>query len=350
MTFADKMDAFIAEFTKEHTLSGVIRVTLKDEIIYDRKVGMADYEKNIPFTDNSMFTIYSFSKPFCAIGLMKLYDKGLVKLDAHPGKYVPEAREFDERVKISQLLNHTSGLPDFEQDKKFSKEYTHGYAHELRDQLRIIASAPTTYPQRFVPGTDNFYSNINFIICALIIENITGQKYADYMKSEVFEPLGMKTAFVDDIDVQCENRVCGHEMIDGKIIPCKSTLHWLLGAGDIVASVDDLYCINKAIKNRTLLSDDAWTKVLTPSPINNMGLGCAVYEWHGKNIIRHNGAHKGFMSMHVQIPSDDLDFLFLTNYGFNCCRNDLADAVHNAFYGNESVQKLGEMDKGYGGK
>lgn len=279
---------------------------------------------------------------------MKLYDKGLVDINAHPGKYVPEAREFDERVKISHLLQHISGLPDFEQDHNFSKEYTRGFSHELRDQLRNISMKSTTYPMRFTPGTSNFYSNINFIICALIIENVSKLKYSEYMKREVFDPLGMKTAFVDDVNVYTDNRVKGYEMVDDNIIHCDRALDWLLGAGDIVGTVDDVYCLNKAIKQRKLLKSETWEMVLTPSQINNMGFGCAVYDWHGKQIIRHNGAHRGFMSFHLQIPQDDLDFILLTNYGFGDCRNDFAEAVHSCFYDStEYPMPHVDMDKGY---
>ena len=84
-SFREKMDRFIDTFRKEYPLSAGIRITWQDKILYRRLVGCADYENQIPLTGDSMFTLYSLSKPFCAIGLMRLKEKGLVDIDRHPG-------------------------------------------------------------------------------------------------------------------------------------------------------------------------------------------------------------------------------------------------------------------------
>ena len=339
-----KLNRFIDEYYSAHQNSGYLRITLKDKVLYERAIGFADIENEAAFTKESMFTFYSLSKPFCAIGLLKLWDKGLVDIDLHPSTYLPEAKGFDARVSIRHLLHHVSGLPDFVQSGKFDKKYASGFACEMREHLKELSR----YPLLFAPGTDAMYANVNFVICALIIENVSGMKYADYMKREVFEPLGMLSARVDDKDVRVAHRVTGYEWIDGKAVPVNRTLHWLLGAGDIVGTADDVYCLNKAIKHKLLLKASTWDEILTPSPINSMGMGCTVSCWHGKTRITHNGGSRGFRTLHMQLPEDDFDIIFLSNSGWGNARFDFADAIYEAFYGGDGLGGEDiQMDAGY---
>lgn len=163
----------------------MIRVTVKDEILYERSVGYADREKKLPFTKDSMFTLYSMSKPFCAMGL---------------------------------LLHHVSGLPEFLMLSDFKEKYAPGTPEKLREHLKLLSG----YPQYFAPGTDSLYCNINFVIPALIIENVTGLSYEEYMQKAVFDPLGA-TLVVDRPGKQIPNRVQGYSLIDGQITPVEKT-------------------------------------------------------------------------------------------------------------------------------
>lgn len=342
--FCKKMDDFSRSYYEQNKNSGIIRVTLKDEIIYENSVGFANIENRTPFKTDSVFTLYSISKPFCAMGLLKLKDKDLVNLDSHPSKYVPEAKGFDSRVTIRHLLQHISGLPDFVQTAKFNQKYLHGKSEELRAHLAHIAD----YPMLFEPGKNEMYANVNYILCALIIENVSGLEYSQYMKNEVFTPLGMKSAQVDNGSVSVCNKVTGYEIENEKIIPVSPDLNWMLGAGDIVGTLDDVYCLNKAVKHKLLLKPETWQEVLTPSPLNSMGLGCTISKWHGKTRITHNGGSRGFRTMHVQIPNEDFDIILLSNCGWGEARNDYAEAVYEAYFGSDSgVSDKVRMDVGY---
>ena len=334
----------ITQYCEQNQISGVLRVTLGGKTVFRQAEGFADFENRVPFTNDSMFTFYSLSKPFCAIGLLKLKDKGLLELDLHPSRYVPEAVGFDGRVTVRHLLHHTSGLPDFEQNRDFAQLYAPGYAKYAREHLRQL----TGYPSYFAPGTDTRYANVNFVICALIIENLSGLPYAKYMEQEVFKPLGAKTAVIDDESKVIRHRVKGYIFENGLLLETEKSHNWLLGAGDIVGTIEDVYCLNKAVKNRLLLSGETWTEVLTPSSVNSFGMGCSITEWHGKRRITHNGGHLGFRTLHVWLPQDDFDLIFLSNSGFGEARADISEMVHETFYG--SGQTCGcvvEMDKGY---
>ena len=87
--YKNKIDIFIADYCKDHYFSGSLKITIKNQTIYQKSVGFADFENKIPFNDDSLFTLYSLSKPFCTLGLFKLVDKGLIDINAHPSKYLP---------------------------------------------------------------------------------------------------------------------------------------------------------------------------------------------------------------------------------------------------------------------
>ena len=340
----DKLNLFLDEYYKVNKNSGVLRVTCKDEIVYEKFIGYADIENKLEFTSKSVFTLYSLSKPFCAIGLMKLKDKNLIDIDKHPGVYLPEVRNFDKAITVRQLMNHTSGIPDFDQHTDFRKKYEGETSQHIRERLPLL----TEQEMLFAPGTDGKYTNINFIICALIIENVSGKSYAEYMKAEVFKPLGMVDTCVDNKNLILKDRVKGYRKEEENIIPVERVTEWTLGGADIVSTVDDVYCLNRAIKHKLLLNSKIWDEILLPSPITSMGFGCTISEWHGKKRITHGGGWEGFRTLHIQLPEDDFDIIFLSNSAWGDARTDIADAIYKAYYGNDTLKSdVVNMDVGY---
>lgn len=323
------MDEKMAEYGSDHFFSGLLRVTHKDEILYQKCVGIEDPKTNLPISEQSRFTFYSLSKPFCALGLMKLVDKGLVSLCAHPGTYVPEAVDFDEGVTLYHMLHHTSGMTDFIDREDYM---TFVQSKEVID-MRTAVYELSQYPRRFAPGTNTQYANINFALTSLIIENVTHMSYEDYMQTEVLDPLGMKTAVMDRPGRVLTHRVVGFDKDGDRLYPVEPSTGWLKGAGDINGTVEDVYCLNQAIKHKRLVSENAWKEILTPSPINAFGCGCSITDWHGKRRITHNGGHIGFRTLHIQLPEEDFDMILLSNYGFGTVREDISEMVYEVFLG-----------------
>ncbi len=340
-----KLDQQIDDYCEKESIMGVLRVRVRDKLVYKKDIGVANIETGEKFTDKSAFTFYSISKPFCILGIMKLVDAGLVDLDAHPSVYLPEAKWFDKRITLRMMFHHTSGLPEFREIPDFYQQATSGeYSYVAREALIKLEKCP----MHFEPGTQGEYANINILPAALIIENITGIPYSKYMEKEVFTPLGMERTVVDNPNLYIPNRVSGHDLVDGKLVRVPKGFGSMFGAGDIVGTADDLYRLNHAIKHKLLVSEKAWEAILTPSPLNWFGLGCAIVDWHKKHRIQHNGGSSGFRTLHVQLPDDDFDLIFLSNCGFGNARADILEMVHEAFYGDGTpIGEIVEMDKGY---
>ncbi len=338
------LDEQLKKYALENKFMGQLRITLRGKTVYEQAFGQANIEKGIAFHANSRFSFYSLSKPFCTLGILKLYDKGLVDLDVHPAVYLPEASGFDKRLTIRHMLLHISGLPEFLLSKGFAETYQRGPANVIREHLKLLSD----YPAFFAPGEKGMYQNINFTMCALIIENVSGVSYPEYMQKEVFAPLGMKTAVVDDEGLFVENRVEGYALEEDTLVAVGRSSNWMLGGGDIVGTLDDVYRLNVAVKNKLLLKEDTWEMLLTPCKKSGFGMGCRVFEWRGKKRIVHNGGHLGFRTYHEHIVEDDFDLIILSNTGFGSARDDMSNIIHGYFYGED--EKLNEkiaMDVGY---
>lgn len=321
----------LTSYAQTHHFQGLLQITLQDEVLLQHCIGIENPETGVPITSQTHFTFYSLSKPFCALGFMKLVDRGLVCLDDHPGRYIPEAADFDLRMTIRHMLHHTSGMADFINHSRYTQICSSTNSQDIPAIVRELSH----YPMRFEPGTDTQYANINFTLAALIIEAITGQSYSDYMQSQVFDPLGMQHAAIDHADLILPHRAIGMDLQEGRLVPVGRTVGWLLGAGDIIGTAADLYCLNHAIKHRLLLSDACWQEILTPAPNNNFGLGCSLSLWHNRRRITHNGGHIGFRNLHIQLPDEDFDIILLSNCGFGTAREDLSEMIYDAFFGTD---------------
>lgn len=336
MTFAEKMDRYLDKYLELYKLAGILRITHKDEIIYQRCMGYADIEHKVPVDTSTVFTLYSMSKPFCCFAVMTLVDKGLINLDDHPGKYLPEAAEADSRITVRRLMNHTSGLRDFNQEPGYENTVFSAHNPDLRAAVKHMV----TLPMNFEPGTATRYTNVNFTILALIVENVSGMDYRDYMMQNVFIPMGMKHTQVDRWDLLVDHRARGYDINGDAIIPVqRDNPNAFMGAGDVISDVEDIYRLNTVMKHKLLLSEQSWKEILTSSGVGVFGLGCQVWQWHGKLRVQHNGGSSGFRTLHIWMPEADLDIILLSNYGFGDARWSIANAVCAAFYGDETVEQ-----------
>ena len=144
------------------------------------------------------------------------------------------------------------------------------------------------------------------------------------------------------------NKVKGHSFVDGRFVEKEKSYDWLIGGGDVVGTIDDVYCLNKAIKNRLLLKSETWDQILTPHPLNKMGKGCFVLDYQGKTLIRHNGGHNGHRVLHAQILEDDIDAIVMINCETDA-RINLMLSVFETFYEHKTEidDSVFNMDTGY---
>ena len=337
-----RLDQWIDAYAALYPFSGIVRLAKDDQLLYERCVGLADREWDIPVRPDTRFRLYSLTKPFTALAVMTLVDRGLVSLDAHPGRYVKEAEAADPRVTVRLLLNHGSGLPDFRQSaNKFLIE------NSVPPRYDLMMGCLTELPLNFAPGTGCYYCNLNFFLASRIVEEVAGRDFNEYLQHAVFDELGMADAVVDAAGRLIPRRARGYGVDGLEIVRSEVTsIDWMRGSGNGVATARDVYQLNRAIKGRWLVSESAWREILTPAD-SGFGLGMTISTWHGRRRYHHNGGHLGFRTLHVQLPEDDFDLIILSNTGFGNARGAFAEAAYQIWYGEEAPDAVPEMDRGF---
>ena len=324
---ADEGDSVIHEIMlRLHERSGFngnVLVAKKGKILYQNTFGWADYLMRDSLKIDSRFELASASKPFTAIGIMKLVEKGKLSLDQTVNDFYPEFPYPD--VTISQLLSHRSGLPDYIyfldgiwEDKKV------GVTNQEAMRL-LIEHKPMRYG---VPDGKHFYNNTNFMVLASIIEKVTGQDFAVYMQDEIFQPAGMKnTAFLSKaIYDKIPTDVVGHDKIWRRSV-VQNFLDGPLGDKGMYSTVQDLYLFDLALRDGRVvnpaLADSTYverTGKLDRS-LFGYGYGWRLFEYPDNPIVYHTGWWHGFKSLYVRDLKNEITIVLLTNMANNSLNN-----------------------------
>jgi CubicO group peptidase (beta-lactamase class C family) len=184
--FGSRLDALMDEAVAKDVFSGNVLVFKDGQVLYRKSVGMADYEKALPNTEATQFGIGSITKFFTKILVLQLAAEGKISLDDKLGLHLSGFRpEVADRVTLSHLLRHESGLgqyyesPDFNPDAVEVKSAT-DFLPWIRQEALL-----------FAPGTQAEYSNSGYVVLAAIIEKVEGKNYADVLKTRILDKLGM---------------------------------------------------------------------------------------------------------------------------------------------------------------
>jgi CubicO group peptidase (beta-lactamase class C family) len=169
-----------------------IAVARDGKVVSARGYGMANVQHSVAVTPETVFHIDSISKNILSAVLLQLADQGKLNLDDDVTKYVPEAPTQGRRVTVRQLLNHTSGIYSFTSLPEAEANERLDLSHE--QVLGLFKNKPFT----FEPGAAWRYNNSAFYIAGMVVERVTRQEYAAYVREHVFKPLGMTSAQMCD--------------------------------------------------------------------------------------------------------------------------------------------------------
>lgn len=182
---------------------GNICIVQNNKVLYESTSGFADLPNEIPNTLETRFASASAGKTFTAVGILQLIDRGTIKLDDTLGKLLDiDLHDIDKDVTVRQLLNHTSGVPDYF-DESVMDEYEELWAdfpnYKIRhnsDLLPLFIEKPMMYPK----GEKFQYNNSGYVMLAMIIEKATGMDFDQYLKKNVFDVCGMNATGYYELD------------------------------------------------------------------------------------------------------------------------------------------------------
>jgi len=304
---ASRVDALFTDYQGEGMPGAAVLVVSNGEPILIRTYGLADVDRKIPIRPETNFRLASLTKQFTATCIMMLVERGALRLDATLPEVFEGFPEYGRAIRVRNLLNHTSGLIDYE---SLIPDDFEGQVSD-RDALQSMYEVDHTY---FEPGTEYRYSNTGYAMLAVLIENLTGTPFADFLKQNIFAPLGMDNTVAYQKGVSMvSNRAFGYTVADGVVtISDQSSTSAVLGDGGIYTSVLDYLKWDRALYTEEVLPrallEQMWT-----AGLGGYGFGWRVDSVNGHRRLHHDGSTSGFRNYVIRYPDDHLTVLVLTN-------------------------------------
>jgi len=312
----NQIDSLFIDWNKPNHPGGAVGVMKNDKIVFSRSYGLASLEYLVPNSTETMFNIASVSKQFTAMGIVLLQMQGKLSIDDDIRKYLPELPDFGAKITIRQMLHHTSGLRSlhamlglagWRDDDSRTNEDLYRFMNMQRDL-------------NFKPGSEFMYCNTGYMLMVKIIEEVTAEIFPDWMKKNIFEPLGMNHTYVEDQynRVVANNATSYHQLIDGNYL--RAVEYWgYTGSGNVHSTTNDLL---KWLSNFTAPQSN-WEEPfklmktldkLNDGSDNGYAFGVFINKYLGHEIIQHGGAIGGFRTYVGTIPEEKLSIALLTNF------------------------------------
>ncbi|BFN37523.1 serine hydrolase domain-containing protein [Fidelibacter multiformis] len=319
--FVQRLDQRIPEEMEKYEIPGLcIALVRNHQVVWTGAYGLADREQEIPMTTDALCRVESISKSVTAWGVMKLVEKGLIRLEDPIGLYLkktdfPETDPDWRSVTIHQLLSHTAGFPlgsigpDVEYPP-FSK--MPAPAEYLTSEIQGLHT----------PGQKFVYSNVGFNTLEILIEKVSGQDFSSYMTAEILLPLGMTRSGFTFSPEELPEIPSGYETDGTPVPPYVYPVH---ASGGLMAPIDDIARFLTAGKRgeQRVLDPESLTKIFT-SHTDVKGLYGFVSDGYGyghfverlsdgRQAVWHGGQGHGWMTHFHLLPGSGDGIVLLTN-------------------------------------
>jgi len=309
---AEKIDYLLQEAFEDKELIGNVLVADQGEIIYKKSFGRADQENNLQNTDTTKFLIASVSKPITAVLILRLVDKGILKLDDTINKYLTNLDSQIGNISVHQLLSHTSGIKEIINEERGM------------DIKRLVPKATLG----FEPGSDFEYSNSGYVILKEIAQIVTGKEYPELVQTEIFDPVGMTSSGVAR-NSELDKIAKGYKdatQAESAIIDFP--LENVDGAGTIYSTTEDLYKFDRALYLESLLSAKMKEQMLKQHVPEKYGYGWFVRDRGGVwDVYYHKGNLAGFASF-ITRRTQKNQFIIILSNAENADLSDIENGIH----------------------
>jgi D-alanyl-D-alanine carboxypeptidase len=293
---------------------GVIAVVQRGERRYVHSFGVADIESGRPMRVEDHMRLASTSKAFSGAVALSLVGKGELSVDDTIGEHLPELPEAWREITLRQLLNHTSGLPNFTEDTDYLADLQASPTDppEPRELLTYVEDEPLN----FVPGTDYRYSNTDNVTVGLIVEAVTGDSYEDQLQEQVFGPLGLEDTDLPRDEELPEPFIHGYDNDPSQEVPedLSEVLAsgWVWASGGMVSTPSDFNDFARGYVGGELF--DRRTRNLQRTVVeggssdppgpgkNSAGLGIFRYETKCGTVWGHTGNYPGYTQFLAASP------------------------------------------------
>jgi len=303
---AAQADSLLQVYANKNMFTGSVLIAKGGKILLSKGYGMANYSDNIANTSTTKFKLASVSKQFTALAIVMLQEKGKLSVEDKLSKYIPDYPKGDS-ITIHNLLTHTSGIHDFTSLPVFDSIMTRTLT--LEQEISYFKNKPLD----FKPGSKFRYSNSGYLLLSYIIEKFSGKKYGEFMKENIFDPLGMKNTGLYDNREVLQHVAQGYSEEGEKLVNAQYIdMSIPSGAGALYSTVEDMYLWDRALYTEQLVSKTSMEKISTPF------LDKYAYGWNVDNFAKHKwmfhtGGIQGFSTVMNRFPDDDMCIVVLKN-------------------------------------
>lgn len=334
-----RMDQLFASYDNDYTPGAVYAVYKDGKIHSSKSYGMANLSHNIPFEKMTISNIGSVSKQFTAMAILLLEKEGKINLEDAVRKHLPEFPEFNHTITIRNLLNHTNGLREIFNIMSM-RGWDMGDVLIKEEALNIVQRQKNLQGK---PGESFNYNNTAFILLTEIIERIGDKPFPDWMKANVFEPLGMKNTLVrKDPYFIIPNSAQGYSPGE-KGYQEQGDLHTSSGAGGIYTTAEDMTKWMGNFHSKKLGGKAVIEKLTTPNITANgdtipYSLGLFVDDYKGLMAYHHGGADIAHRAMLKFFPEINAGVFCMSNNGA-FPSNVMNDKIADVFFKEHFTEK-----------
>jgi len=327
ITSLEALHQFLLQKAEANQFSGVVMIAREGKQVFKEAYGFASKRFDVPNKIDTKFNLGSINKVFTAIAILQLAEKGKLALDDPIGKYLdvfPD--DIAQKVTIQHLLAMSSGWGDYWENEDFKARQFR--LRTVSDYLEFVKDIPLD----FEPGTDTKHSNTGFEIAGAVIEKVTGEDYYGYIRTHIYEPLGMSDTDSFHKDSPVKNLAMGYtdypregktgkgyEWSNTYIFPPRGT-----PAGGGYSTVEDMLKLAQALRNNKILTPD-YTAVIwngmrgyPGDPINPSIL---------QGMWTAEGGAQGISTILGINFKHNLTFIVLSNYDFPVATDVLKEII-----------------------
>ena len=323
-----QLDSLFTLLYDQNQFNGEVFIAEKGEIIFSKGYGFADEETKKGINEKTIFELASCSKQFTGAAIVLLKREGKLDYNDKLSRHIPELGFWGD-ITIYDLLRHTSGIPDFifrmNEGRDVSKIATN------QDVITFFSLRKDSLD--FRPKSRHRYSNTNYVILSSIIEKVSGKKYGDYLRDNIFKPLKMNNTFVynrrqkpQKLDNYAIGYAWGHDSFTKVTMenpafnePIVYYLDGVEGAAKVNSCAEDIYKWVMALRNNTLLTQkefDEMTEITLTSTGKEIpyGFGLDVRKGENKFSFGHTGSWDGYTTLIYHDAIKDRTIIILQNF------------------------------------
>ncbi|MDN4038606.1 serine hydrolase [Massilia sp. YIM B02443] len=305
------VEAMLQGLVSQQDWAGNVAIVYAGKQIVRGAYGTGERTWQIPTRRDAVYRVGSVTKMFTAVAVLQLVQSGRLSLDASVRATLPDLPAELQPVTIRQLLNHTSGIPEYMASTNSFRKLV-----RVDREPGAVLALVQDQPLRFVPGTKYDYSNTNYVALGLVIEKLTGKPYAQDVEARFLQPLGMRHSGYFDYTRIVPSLVPGYlRDDDGRL---QNMFHiapsMVYAAGNLYSSIDDLLTWDRALHDTDALGlDPALRKEMFRNQGFGYGFGAFVDVIDGEPAAGHGGTLPGYQLGYIRFMRLPLTVMVLTN-------------------------------------